>query len=598
MLLPNSTIWDTRIQAVDAVLTASANDRNEVYYLATVCQVGIEPPLVSISPNPEYPICDTIHRAGFFAVNFLGDSQGGLIERTKKLDKARRDKLLALELEHEVTDNGTPMLVDCLRAIECRVERSWDDGDHRTFIGEVVGTRVGAASRAAASTHRFGGYPPGARQIVKKVACRSGVYDLAMLARGRHRGAGDIEAGTARYIGKQVLWTDAAAGETRPPDHTTSRAEKEPPRLAPSPPGVCLVGCGWWGEVHAIQLRALGSGVRRFFASRNIERARSFANRFDGEGAFAGLSEALADDRVHAVILALPHSLHAQAAVESLSAGRHVLVEKPIALDIADAEQVVAAAERSGTRLAVAEQYRLSPLVLKARELLRDDLLGRVTVVQAGSAGMYRPTQGWKQAESTMGGGVLLDVGVHYVDMLRSLFGEPGMVWAVQPPQLAAEMEGEDSVLVSLTFGGGLIASLTISWSAHRSRDIPNIEVIGERGSLGLWFSKPYLVHSTPLPASHWASRARRSLPWRISRRIGRYLPRSLEKRLPVEPGDLIGSRAIIEDFVNSICSGAVPAVSGVEGLRDLRIVKAAYQSLETGAPQSLNPTVTPLDCD
>lgn len=589
MLLPNSTIWDTRIQAIDALLTASAGGRDEVYYLATVCQVGLEPPLISVSPNPEYPICSTIQRAGFFGINFLSDKQGDLIENCKTLDRARADKLSALDLEFDVTDNGTPQLADCLQTLECRVSRVWDCGDHRTIIGEVVSRRQRTAGTATEKPHRFGGNPPRLRQLVKRVACVTGIYDLAMMVRGRQRGSGDIEAGTARYVGKQVLWTDAESTDTTDRrDGIAPRSAVVQRRVAPRPPGVCLVGCGWWGEVHALQLQGLGSGVRRFFASRSIERARDFSSRFDGEGTFSGLSAALADDRVHAVILALPHDLHAEATLESLSAGRHVLVEKPIALSIADAERVLAAAEHSGALLAVAEQYRLSPLVLKARELLAENLLGRVTLVQAGTAGMYRPSQSWKQAGSTMGGGVLLDVGVHYVDVLRYLFGEPETVWAARPMQLATEMDGEDSVIASLTFGGGLIANLTISWSGHRSRDIPNLEVIGERGSLGLWFSRPYLVHSAPLPASHWASRARRTLPWRVSKRIGRFMPRSLENRIPVPAGDLIGSRAIIEDFVDAITTGGEPAVPGIDGLRDLQIVITAYRALETSAPQSV----------
>jgi hypothetical protein len=63
VLLSNSTIWEARIQTIDALLTARGNGRAEVYYLATVCQVGLDPPLVSVSPNPEYPVCAAIEAA-------------------------------------------------------------------------------------------------------------------------------------------------------------------------------------------------------------------------------------------------------------------------------------------------------------------------------------------------------------------------------------------------------------------------------------------------------------------------------------------------------------------------------------------------------
>jgi UDP-N-acetyl-2-amino-2-deoxyglucuronate dehydrogenase len=578
VLLPNSTIWDTRIQAVDALLTASANGRNEVYYLATVCQVGLEPLLISVSPNPEYPICETMRRAGYFGVHFMSRAQGPLVEACKRLDRGQPDKLAILGLDHTVSENGVPLLTRCLHSLECKVERAWDSGDHRTFVGEVVGRRAGVIEGEPVP-HRFGGVQPRGRRVLKRWLCATGLYDLLMLAKGSARQTQSIAEGTGKYVGEPEIWEDRERSSDRPVSA----------RLAPDPPGICLVGCGWWGGVHANNLLGLGSRIRRYFASRNPARAKDFAARFGGEDVFTEMSAALADRRVDAVVLALPHHLHAPAASEALAAGKHVLVEKPLAIDVAEGERLVELAERSGVRLAVAEQYRLSPLVQKAREALEAGLLGRISIVNAGAAATYRPTQAWKRTHATMGGGVFLDLGIHYVDVLRYLFGEPLSLWAAQPAQVDASLEWEDSAVASLRFPDGPVATVSVSWSAHRSPDVPNLEIVGEKGSLGLWFSKPYLVHSSPLPPSHWAQRLKRTLPWRVSRRVGKLMPRELEQRLPVEPGDLIGSRAVIEDFVSAITGGHAPAVSGADGLRDLRIVMAAYESIESGVALSID---------
>jgi predicted dehydrogenase len=329
----------------------------------------------------------------------------------------------------------------------------------------------------------------------------------------------------------------------------------------------------------------MGPRVRRFFASRNAERAGDFARRFAGEQAFDGLEAALADPRVDAVVLVLPHHLHAGAVRAALDAGKHVLVEKPIALDVEEGEELVRTAEAAGLCLAVAEQYRLSPLVQRVRRLLDEDLVGRISLVNAGVIGSFRPAQDWKNARDTMGGGVLLDVGVHYIDILRYWFGDPELVWAVTPPHLHDRFEGEDSIAAVLRFADGPAASLHISWSGFRSPEAPNLELIGERGALGLWFRKPYLLHSSPLPGDHWSRRIRRVLPWRIEQHARSLLPQARERRIPVAKGDLIGSRALIEDFVRAITTGAEPAVSGAEGLKDLRTVLAAYEAMRSGVP-------------
>lgn len=199
MFLPNQTIWQTRIQNIDALLTAGRGVTSEVYYLATVCQVGIDPPLISISPNPEYPICQAIETAGHFGINFLAEGQGELLPRYLAMDRTQKDKMAALGLRFEQTVRGTPLLLDCIQSLECVVERGWDSGDHRTFIGRVLDRRI-REPRRHDRPHRFGGEPPRMRRLLKMLLCQSRIYDLLQWVRGSRDASVSIEAGTRRYI--------------------------------------------------------------------------------------------------------------------------------------------------------------------------------------------------------------------------------------------------------------------------------------------------------------------------------------------------------------------------------------------------------------
>jgi predicted dehydrogenase/flavin reductase (DIM6/NTAB) family NADH-FMN oxidoreductase RutF len=562
MLVPNADIWQTRIQNVDTLLTASAGGRHEVYYLATVCQVALDPPLVSVSPNPEYPICAAIEAGGRFGLCALAAGQGELVARCMAVNRDEPDKLSALGLAHERAEHGTPLLLDCIEALECVVERAWDSGDHRTFIGRVIERRI-RPGWSEQPPHRFGGRASPLRRAVKQLLCRSRLLDVIALARGWLRPAVSLEEGTRRML-----------------DPTTTPASRT--RRAPAPPGVCLVGCGWWGRVHGLALKQLGPTVRRFFASRNLEHARDFARKFDGDSV-SGLAEALANPRIDAVILALPHHLHAETARAALDAGKHVLVEKPLALTIDEGQDLVRQADAANLCLAVAEEYRHSPLIQRAGEVLASGELGTISLIQAGSVASYRPEQDWKNQRDTMGGGVLLDVGIHYIDILRHWFGAPDLVLAGAPGQVNTQLGGEDGAAVLLRFPTGPLAQLHISWSAVAPAGRPNVEILGERGALQIWFDRPYLLLTTPLPAGHWSHKLGRVLPWRLRRHLTRFLPQVRRRRLCVPRGDLIGSRALLEDFIHAITTGAEPRVTGRDGLEDLRIVHAAYQALRTG---------------
>jgi flavin reductase (DIM6/NTAB) family NADH-FMN oxidoreductase RutF len=205
VLLPNCDIWATRIQTVSALLTASADRRDDVYYLATVCQVGVEPPLLSVSPNPEYPICATIEAAGYFGLALLAEHHDDVVQRCIAMDKNAPDKLDRLRLRFERTVTGTPLLLDCLQAIECRVERAIETGDHRCVVGRVTERRIRAAYDGQ-PPHRFGGAVPAWKRWAKWIVYRSRLYDVVAMLSGKTRGVPSLEAGTRR----QMLGDDAA----------------------------------------------------------------------------------------------------------------------------------------------------------------------------------------------------------------------------------------------------------------------------------------------------------------------------------------------------------------------------------------------------
>lgn len=562
MRLSNETIWDTRIQAIHAVLTGSSGGRDEAYWLINACQVGLDPPLVSVSPNPDYPVCEAIAASGHFGLCFLAEGQEALVDRLRTLDREHPDKLGTLGLAVERTTNGTPLLVDCLQAIECRVDRIFDSGDHRTILGTLTDRREREARRG----HRplRWGPSPANRSWKKELACRSGLYGWLTKLKRLRRPARGIEMGTRSRLDSLVQ--RPIEGRKRTPD----------------PPGICLVGCGWWGSVHALALRQLGPSVRRYFASRDLERARRFAGRFQGEDAFAGLDAALADPRVDAVVLALPHHQHAEAARKALDAGKHVLVEKPLATTIDDARELIDRAARAGLCLGVADQYRLCPILAAARAEINRDRIGRVVLVRGGVAASHRPAADtWKTDVATTGGGVLLDVGIHYIDVLRTLYGEPRRVAAARPEGGPGDYGGEDAVALVLDFPDGPAAMIHVAWTTAGTPDIPNLEFLGERGTIRLWFDRPALEVTEPLPERHWSRAVRGRLPWRIARYVAPRLPSRRVSQVRIPPNDLLASRALLADFADAILHGRDTAIPGPEGLRDLEVVLEAYRTLD-----------------
>ena len=156
--------------------------------------------------------------------------------------------------------------------------------------------------------------------------------------------------------------------------------------------------------------------------TRDVRKAEAYA----GAVAYTELGDALGDTEIDAVYVASPVALHAEHTIASLGAGKHVLCEKPVAMDFAQAETMAAAAGASGRVCGIAYYRRLYPKLIRAKELVAEGAIGQPVLVEANYHGwLESPERGWLKDPALAGGGPLYDVGSHRIDACNLLFGRP-----------------------------------------------------------------------------------------------------------------------------------------------------------------------------
>lgn len=302
------------------------------------------------------------------------------------------------------------------------------------------------------------------------------------------------------------------------------------------------------------------------------QRISQARREFRVKGSFSSVDEVLDSDSVDAVVVALPHHLHHTIAKRAAEAGKHCMVEKPIALNLREADEMLEAANKAGTRLAVAENYQFMADSTEARRLIDSGLVGRVFTVRVQEATRMEPRPGsWWFQHETAGGGALMSMGIHSVRTLRLLAGGTAeQAFAAFSDAVSPDigLQGEDTSTVIVRFDNGVVGNVFTSWATLAGRRDTRLEVHGTEGTIldlgGL---------GTPYP--------------RVADAL---LVRS--RKLPgVEPdlGDLKidlnnhphqdGFAAESREFVDWIRIKRESPIDAVEGRNDLAIVEAAYES-------------------
>ena len=601
MRLSANTIWDTKIQAICSVITARDADGVELWLCGNYGQASFDPPRVIINPNRLYPIEAAIQREKRFALNVLPASARmaaiRLIRaRRREPDKARIMGLATpMDPQHDI-----PHLEGALQTLFCEVEEFLDTGDHTVMISRVLEARGNPAltGKMPLLYAEIGGNPskhPRLTRAIRLALTVTGAKDALRRWLRRRRGIPKADLPRATYLdGGQTA--EELADILQHGTRDLGRAITPPwqaPAVLRRKVGVCVVGVGQWGFYHCQLFSRADPNVELYVCGRDEERTAKVARAVGAKGMIIGLEKAVEDPRVEALSLALPHHLHADAACRAMSAKKHVLVEKPIATTLAEADRMAEAAHRAGMILMVAENMHFRAAVREACRAIAAGDIGEPLYFTAQAGGVMRP-EGWKADRELMGGGVIMDLGVHYVRALRLLMGEPDRVLVSRAMQIYTKMTGEDSAEVLFASNYGWRARMLLNWAGPRGFS-PDIIVSGDRGTLHLWPGQPYydLYPAAARPLTELLSYVR---PTWLSEKLMRPTLQRVRRKIP--DSDRVGYRTEVKEFLAAVAEGRQPASLAEEGRRDVEIVLRGYAALESGAWEEIPALARPAARD
>ena len=322
---------------------------------------------------------------------------------------------------------------------------------------------------------------------------------------------------------------------------------------------IAFLGCGFITNVHSRNLARLDGRIVASYASRDAAKAAEYCRAHAGVGSFADYERAIADPSIDAVVIAVPPKFHLQLTLEALAAGKHVLVEKPAFLTLADYQAVLAARDEAGRVVLVGENDHYKPLAVTLRRLLAEGSIGAMVFAHFTTIVKRLKTAGdWRNDEGMAGGDAFFEEGIHWLHIAGSLGPRilPESVRGYRPPVSA---EGPDrrakSMMVAFQYDNGAAASL------YYSREVPSL-------LKGLRLSKIFGREGIITFESNGAVLLAR----------GSGLPRI------VFPGfrDIRGYQAMYRDFHRAIREGDQPEMSLERAIEDQILMERVYATCST----------------
>jgi predicted dehydrogenase len=331
---------------------------------------------------------------------------------------------------------------------------------------------------------------------------------------------------------------------------------------------VGLIGSQFVSAIHSEALkRVAGAEV---FAVASPNHAAEFAARHRIPHAFPDYREMLAMDELDMVVLGLPNDLHCQATLDAAAAGKHVVAEKPLAMNLAQADRMIEACRKAQVKLMYAEELCFAPKYVRLKQLVDEGALGKVYLVKQ-SEKHSGPHAAWFWDVRRSGGGVTFDMGCHAFEFFRWMLGKPPVesVYADMGTYVHRQKTaGDDNSLIIVKFDGGTTGLAEESWAKPGGMD-DCAEVHGSEGVAyaDLLQGNSILTYSEKGP-SYSVEKASMTAGWSftIFEEIWNY-----------------GFPQEFEHFVDCVRNDKPPLETGEDGRAVLEMVFAAYESAREG---------------
>jgi UDP-N-acetyl-2-amino-2-deoxyglucuronate dehydrogenase len=333
-----------------------------------------------------------------------------------------------------------------------------------------------------------------------------------------------------------------------------------------------LIGCGRIAKRHSELLGLNQINGARLVAVCDIleHKAQGIGRRF-GVPAYTNMHEMMHRESIDVVVVLTESGHHAKHVIDIAQYGKHIVVEKPMALRLEDADAMIQACEQFKVNLFVVKQNRFNVPVVKAREALNEGRFGQLSMgtvrVRWCREQAYYDQDGWRGTWA-LDGGVLTNQASHHVDLLQWMMGDVQSVFARSSKALA-KIETEDTAVAVLTFSSGALGVIEATTAARPTDLEGSLSLLGEGGTVEIG---GFAVNKMKV--------------WKFAQ------PQTSDDEVldkySVNPPNVygFGHQAYYEDVVRCLEQGLHPTVDGRSGKRSLELIHAIYESILTGLPQ------------
>lgn len=330
-----------------------------------------------------------------------------------------------------------------------------------------------------------------------------------------------------------------------------------------------LIGCGRIAKRHSDLLGNNQIAGAKLAAVCDVveKRAQTLGDRFSVPW-YSNMHEMMEREAPDVAVILSESGLHAQHAIALAPYGKHIVVEKPMALTLDDADEMIRACDRHGVRLFVVKQNRFNVPVVQLREALEAGRFGKLVLgtvrVRWCRRQDYYDQDAWRGTWA-LDGGVLTNQASHHVDLLEWMMGDVDSVFAKASTALA-NIETEDTAIVVLKFKSGALGVIEATTAARPTDLEGSISILGEKGTVEIG---GFAVNEMKV--------------WRFETPV----PEDADvlSKFSVNPPNVygFGHQAFYEHVVNCILHEQPQLVDGLEGRRSLELISAIYESIETG---------------